>query len=1306
MASFNPEQLQAIAARSNEDILIAAGAGSGKTKTLSERVFELVSSGEVAPEGLLVLTFTNNAAHEMKTRILSRFGVDHPLYARMLSSHVQSFDSFNAYLLRKYAGHLGVAPSFTILSDTFLTQKKAEAVDQVLNEAYQDPLLKKRLFSFMSDLGLKEDKVLKESILELLQSIKKIAPNKKSAFLRDCLDYFLSEDFAKKAYADVVSSAKKELALILRRAYICDRLSQYEFEGPRGYERLQSVLEDRSLYDNPLEAYSLLSDSSKEGREDFLNDEYREMVTMLSLADEEFVEAAKKMLEEHGEDYLASIYPGSRKKDATEALRHVETFKELKKAKDLFRSLASLEDLPEEAKRLRRYEDGIALMLDLAENVGAMLDEYRFSHNAFAFDDVSSLVLSLFVDERHADVAEEIRTRFTYVMVDEYQDTNDFQELFIDCLLKPNKEGKRSHLFCVGDAKQSIYAFRGSNVGLFKARQRSYLVGEGHRVIAMNKNYRSAKKLLQDINHIFSFYMKPDMGGIDYLDPLERLTYDDKVNLYHESLQGYGVHRILPPQSLRLGKKGVGQVFLDAEYEARAILSDIQEKLRSGFRVFDRGLGKSRPCKTSDFCILVRRKKNVRIYQKLFNENGIRLNNKTSVDLRSVNAVLLLQSLLDLLGHELGYEDERFLHHYASVARSYVYRYSDEKLHGILSCDEEKRAELLQKDEIMQDLRRFCEEHQNDGFRALFLALLEEFHVIERLYLIGDVEDNIAKIESLYALLCTGETLGHGLKEFIELFHDIGKRRLEISTDTLVESIDAVDFMTIHASKGLERKIVYLPSSDNGVGQSNNAKSALFSMGEDFGIAFPFVDLPEDGLLSMEGQESFLTLALREQTLHSLRMEEQEHVRLLYVALTRAENALYLVGRNKGRRSAYVMMASLPSKMKVHPAILGNANPSSAQLLEQLNAVALSEPLSLSEDVFPAYEGVRKEKVLDELKKQRKEALIALLSEALQSYAERFAPLLEDADEVATLFGAAYFPAQRKSIHSLADLRRIANSSFKDEEEEDEEEEIEEEQEKENEPSLLQEDVDQALKGFAQALRDLNASLLCPSVKKDEEKTLLIDALLLPLAQYFDDVDYAFYESYQDEDYEDCVYFYDDASWNGVSATKEPKLCALSLDDRAIDFPRVESKRASKQASDEDLPSEEILERGNKLHRYLELYRFDGNLDYIASDKDRSLILRVLDTPLMKEAQASPQRYQEYGYYDEENLTTGFIDLFYVKDGVYHIVDYKSSSIDDPAYVEQLHAYGRALMRLFHVEKEKVRLHLLSIGKAQVRDVD
>ena len=146
-------------------------------------------------------------------------------------------------------------------------------------------------------------------------------------------------------------------------------------------------------------------------------------------------------------------------------------------------------------------------MLSLVKELEKRVEDFKKVSNSFTFADVDKRALSLLTDNKYKDIADEIRERFTYIRVDEYQDTNDAQELFLAALRKPHKDGKQAHIFCVGDAKQSIYGFRNSKVELFRNRQKDYIKNPEHgEVITRNRNYRSQPLLLHQINEIFKKY--------------------------------------------------------------------------------------------------------------------------------------------------------------------------------------------------------------------------------------------------------------------------------------------------------------------------------------------------------------------------------------------------------------------------------------------------------------------------------------------------------------------------------------------------------------------------------------------------------------------------------------------------------------------------------------------------------------------------------------------------------------------------------------------------------------------------------
>ena len=136
--NYNAEQLEAIDVSVNKNVLVSAAAGSGKTKTLSIRVFELINSGKIKPSELLVLTFTKNAAHEMKTRIINTFKKNgaHDLANQMKSAHIQTFDSFSLELVEKYAGRLGLADTISIIDESIIKLKKTSILKEILNDYY------------------------------------------------------------------------------------------------------------------------------------------------------------------------------------------------------------------------------------------------------------------------------------------------------------------------------------------------------------------------------------------------------------------------------------------------------------------------------------------------------------------------------------------------------------------------------------------------------------------------------------------------------------------------------------------------------------------------------------------------------------------------------------------------------------------------------------------------------------------------------------------------------------------------------------------------------------------------------------------------------------------------------------------------------------------------------------------------------------------------------------------------------------------------------------------------------------------
>ncbi len=1337
---FNDEQTAAIEAPMNEDILISAGAGSGKTKTLSRRVFNLLTSGQIEPSELLILTFTDNAAHEMKSRIIKDLKGAYPRVNEMYSAHIQTFDSFSSYLVKKYAPRLGLSDRIVVADASVIEAKRNQFLDEILNEYYADPIQRERVIQILNKHEMKDDSWLKTNVLLLDMELGKFIPSKKKEFLSNYEQKFLSREFFDTCVASFVEKAKKQIVQTIYECYL--RLSCPNFTEVENID--SHLLEDPRNYLQRLDAFFQMETN-------FQWDVRKLDFSENKAAENLYKKGLLPLLDESPKDFLKDVHELLKNEELLSSENKDDIFKEMK---FLFVSsnkqnlpylsdvLSVHDDLDEEWKFFLSLAPDTKLLIEIVNKLDERLWKYKKENNFFTFSDVSTLALSLLTDKNYSDIAEEVRQRFKYIMVDEYQDTNDLQEAFLDSLMKMNQKGERSHLFCVGDAKQSIYAFRNSNVALFRARQEKYKNKNAeHEVIAMNKNYRSGAGLLHDINYIFDNYMTLDHGSITYKDKMEQLQYDKEVNLYSEPYDNFGVYRIVSKSENKddwTAEKGPKNAYYKL-WEATAIIEDIQKKVKEGYKVYDReGKEKVRPCKYQDFAILMRKKSGFALYQKLFNQAGIPLNNVISSDLKDVDAIILLQSLVKmiaLLFHKSNDVNE-IKHLFVSIARSYAYSYTDEKLYELISYkDKEKQDDLLfiKKDPLWQDLSDFVERNKDKSFNDIFLDLLNTFHVIDKLYLIGNVDDVISKIESIHQLILASEQAGEGLDDFVLLLNNINKYDLDLDSSSIFQAQDAVDMMTIHASKGLERKIVYMPCSFNEMSAGSNLSKPDYLFSEDYGILLPNADLPLD-----KKEETIYSIPylVAKNTPSSNGTDRDEHVRLFYVALTRAENTIFIVGddykgeeADKNYETLYGMLDYCPHYYKLNEGYLKELLSKHAikeeqynlyhELLDATKKIHMPLDPSLLKDRGDLYQYLTQKYYLDGIRNALERAIDSIKQTIFDYYLSSFKTQAQDLNVLASLYDAyhtnigvksfeeylSFFENNKNDETSLEEDEDDTDSSDNDEEENDYQK-----PQKEDETMYqhyTRDELVDLLKEFGEALSKQNSKYF--KTLKTKKGIALTFAPIF--AKVFGNVDSFSSLSYQTDEFLDRIerkeLVVSDKD-KDVSLPPLDKPEGRRLNDEEIVFALREKQRASKNSSlvleDEEL--KENLARGTYLHRLLEFFDFSHpDLSYIKEPKDKALIEKLIQLPLMQEALSSDELYQEYGYFDRFYQTTGFIDLLFIKNGHIYIVDYKTSDIDDPEYANQLHTYQRNIQEIFHVKPTDISLYLLSILRCQVKEV-
>ncbi len=1331
LSNLNAEQYQAVAnSPVDVDVQLAAGAGSGKTKTLSDKTLYMVENGEFEPSQLLVLTFTNNAAHEMKERIIKNF-IGSKYEDMIRSSHVQTFDSFAQDLVKAYSKELGISDKISVANQDVLLAKTNKLLDEILDEYYSDPIKKEQILETLIKFNIADDKKTKQVILDLRNKLDNFVYSTRDDFITNYDNKYLTREIFDSWMDTFIKEQKEKIILGLAKADFVKK--NYDIligeSGDLDVDKCHTLFSKSEAFNVDYNKFYF--------NNDFINDVLCKYRDALTKSTSDFIREVP---------FIFELTKGALKNKKEIEANEIEAYNELKAIKDEISVLQHINpDIDYEYQKAIKFKDDIHLILEIVKELNHRLEEYKRTTNCFSFADIGEKAYRLLNDDKYKDVAEEVRCKFKYIMVDEYQDTNDIQEGVINSLLLPNKKGTRAHLFCVGDAKQSIYGFRNTKVELFRNRQELYKDNSnGHKVIAMNKNYRSGAQLLLDINYIFRYYMTLNHGGISFIDEMEQLKYDTKVDLYgREAIKNpFGIYRIV-------SKNGAYDFKDPAEWEALAIIKDIKDKMTNGFEIYDRG-GKDhkvRKPKLSDFAIIMRTKKGFDLYQKLFNEFGIPLNNKLSTHLRELDAILVIQSLISLISYKMNNDEVDVRHLFASIARSYIYCYTDQQVFDALTMDTSD-IETIEKDQIMIDINNFVLENKDKPFSQIFLNMLTSFGVISKLHSIGGVDDNIAKIESLYLMAVSQEASGEGLSDFVKLFKDISKYDLDLSSESTFAVEDAVDMMTIHASKGLERKICYMPYSYNSYSSGSGMNAPDYVLSEKYGIILPHYDFNYD--VDDPSNENYIKSIpgfMQKDEMDKHNPDIDEHVRLFYVALTRAENRLYIVGDGpdyskkdedaiRKKEDLYSMLSVLPHyfdldmdyiNQKVKENIIDKSTldnylkvvESLKQIQKNLTLKDFNNELELSlyESLWNKYYFGKLSSDMRELYSDMRYMIFASQMEEICSISENSKEFI---DYSAKILAVIDF---NKDVDGFDGLLKVIEEHFteaiKEEEEEepiniDEDSSFDNNESKELEVPIDMNSAREVCRTFLNELisvyKDNPSELLdipksCPKGEKSRRAAYKFGA---PLMQVFDKRMNFARISFKNEGYNDFIEVVDISSLEDekVVGSEVKELSSKSIDNKPIEFKDRVKLRASKMKVEDEDNIQEIFSYGTYLHRLLELTDLvTKDTSFINKINDRKLIDKVLSNSIFDNLKEENIR-KEYGYYDDLLGTSGFIDLLLIKDGNYYIIDYKSKHTGDDAYKNQLHTYQRNIQRLFNVNKDKIHLYLLSIIDNNLIEID
>lgn len=802
MPRWTKEQEEAIYT-SGKNIIVSAGAGSGKTAVLSERVLHKIEEGTHVNE-LLILTFTRAAADEMKDRIRKKISGKEELKKELTllnSSYITTFDSFALSVVKKYHYLLNITDNINITDESIVKIQNKKILDLIFERSYKNI----RFQELIKKYCIKTDKVLKENILSIALKIDGFIDP--FGFIDNVYNNFFNEnnvDNLLKTYESIINDLKKTIELEIENMSLYFDSDYIEKVNDAVYNILNADIDELHLY-STVKLPTVPRGSSEEAK------------------------ASKDSL---------------------------------KKACDKLLSYGNYGTINDIKNDIYSTKDTVLTILDIIKEFLLEIEKYKKENDIYTFNDISKLSIKIL--KENENIREELKSSFKEIMIDEYQDTNDVQETFIGMISNNN-------VYMVGDIKQSIYRFRGSNPEIFKEKYSNYSKDIGGYKIDLIKNFRSRSEVLDNINKIFCLIMDYNLGSAEYSVSHQMVygntAYDtEKVNGFNYNFR-----------VLEYLNKQKESGFSDIEVEIFTIAKDIKNKLDNNFQVFDKEDGKLRNATYNDFVIILDRSKYFDDFKKIFEYFDIPLTILKDGKLNSTTDILLIKNLVDfIIKIKEDVYDIDFKYDFISIARSFLYEYSDEYIFDIVTNNKIKETT------IYNDLSTLSDKLNSYTSSLLFNDILDVTDFYNKLNKVGDYEEVNVRLKTINSLSSSLSSLGLSIMDFRDYLTDIIENDEDIKYATYTKEGNSVKILTIHKSKGLEYPICYFADLDHEFNTSE--------------LKDKFIVDKKYGLIVPSNLEEIDNSLLKEMYKYDFNREEvSEKIRLFYVALTRAREQMIIV---------------------------------------------------------------------------------------------------------------------------------------------------------------------------------------------------------------------------------------------------------------------------------------------------------------------------------------------------------------------------------------------------------------------------
>lgn len=843
---------QKSAVTENGNILVSAAAGSGKTAVLVERVIaKLTSKTEpISADKLLIVTFTNAAAAEMRGRIEKRLDEEchkNPEDTGLLlqkhllaSAKICTIDSFCIDFVRENFEKLNISPDFTISENSVLRQIDERVLAEILNVYFEkkDPIF----MELLDIVGAEFDEgKFSDLVLNLYNYSRQLPfPNK---WFDELLKDYSEGVFTKNNpwFQFAVETAKSTAKAL--RENIANAIDLVSVDEKMANKFLPIFIVTAELLDQLLDACN--------------NENWDEIFNIIS----------------------ALSFPEMPRVNGSNAIPEVKAAKDIydnirkKGIENLYRLFYAKEDFI--SAQFKKLYAPIKLLTEILKEFSDKVFSVYLEENTLTFHNTEALALKLLCSEKDGEItinseAKEFLSLYDEVCVDEYQDTNDLQNMLFYVL-----SNKDSNLFAVGDVKQSIYGFRGANPEHFLKKKSNHILLEQAKEnepkkIILGDNFRSRKSVCDFINYFFSCLMTKETNSI---------LYDSE-----EMLNASGVFPECSHPSVSFDIIETGSDDENKVIEARRIADFIKKTLASG-DIIKENETTLRKAEYRDFTILLRSmKNNAGIFAEELRRQGIPVNFSAEgfCEYSEIATILSLLKIIDNPRNDI---------ELLTVMMSPIFGFTAEELAKIRIASKEGSlytAVTLYAENGDKKTESFLKRIQKFRLFAVTNTLPQLLNILydETGYLntVLAYNDGIRRRNNLLLLVqyAEGYNASNGsISGFVE--HIIKTNEKGLKSSGALSGDNTVKIMSIHASKGLQFPVCIIANTSSAFNNQDARNNCVYTTKH--GIGFKYFD---------ENDKRPYTTISREAILAQIKKESlEEELRLLYVAMTRAEDILH-----------------------------------------------------------------------------------------------------------------------------------------------------------------------------------------------------------------------------------------------------------------------------------------------------------------------------------------------------------------------------------------------------------------------------